>query len=89
MTQTATYKEKIAGLVVVLSVLALIVIYFCPSKGNPEVTGGIVAAFLLSFSDGRHYLFSSTSGSQAKDDASAESNSKLIDALANSAPVKN
>ena len=83
-----TFKEVVAGIICILCVVALIVIYFCPSKGNPEVTGSIVAAFLLAFAEVRHYLFGSTSASQAKDDIQAGNTTQLIDSLSKSEPSK-
>lgn len=87
--KSPTFKELVAGIIAVLSVCALITIYFCPTKGNPEITGSIVAAFLLSFQDVRSYLFGSTSGSQAKDEATVSTTNKLIDSLKDSEPSKN
>ena len=84
-----TFKEIVAGSVALMCAVALIVIYFFPSKGNPEVTGGIVVCFIASFGEAKAYLFGTSSGRQAKDDASKETTSSLIDALKESSPTKN
>ena len=78
-----SFKELTASVIAIMSVASLIIIYFFPSKVNSEVTGSIVAAFLLSFNDARHYLFGSTSGSQAKDAAQKDTTDKLISQLKN------
>jgi hypothetical protein len=84
-----TWKEIMSGTFSLLTLIALVLMYFFKSDVPDTLKGGILVAFVAAFKDFANYLVSSSSGSQAKDDIQATQTTKLIDAVANSQPTKN
>lgn len=87
-TLQVTFNQLIAGLVTILTMLIVTFMFFFKPNCDPQIAGfiqGILSAIGLKAAG---YLWQSTSGSQAKDAATNDVNSQLIDALRGSAPIQ-
>lgn len=80
--------NQIAALVICLTCLTVLCFALFIASKNPN-EGLIIGAMISGFTGSAGYFIGSTHSSQTKDATIASNTSQMIDALANSTPLKN